>query len=74
MRKACKLMVVGIDCLERETAKEPFFEHVIGAAVEKLSFRYLAGLMYRCTDQSGGKMVTEEVGRKFHWLCQWVVP
>lgn len=62
MRKACKLMVMGIDQLDREAVKEPFFEHVVGAAVEKMSFRYLVGLMRRCTGQSGTKPVTQEVG------------
>lgn len=61
MRKACKLMVVGIDRVEREVVKEPFFQHIVGAAVEKVSFRYLLGLIHRCTDeQSGGKMITSE--------------
>lgn len=63
MRKACKLMVVGIDKMEKETMKQPFFAHFIGAAVEKMSFRYLVGLIHRCTDQSGGKMITEEVSK-----------
>ena len=59
-------MVVGIDRVERETVREPFFEHFIGAAVEKVSFRYLLGLVHRCTDdQSGGKMITEEVITSF---------
>lgn len=61
MRKACKLMVMGIDKMEKETMKQPFFTHFIGAAVEKVSFRYLVGLVHRCTDQSGGKMITDEV-------------
>lgn len=64
MRKACKLLVMGIDRLERETVQQPFFKHVIGAAVEKVSFRYLVGLVHRCTDQSGGKMITDEVGAR----------
>lgn len=62
MRKACKLLNVGIARLESQTVKEPFFDHVIGAATEKIAFRYLAGLVHRCKDhQSGGKMITEEV-------------
>ena len=62
MRTACKLMVVGITRVERETVREPFFEHFVGAAVEKMAFRYLLGLVHRCTDdQSGGKMITAEV-------------
>lgn len=55
-------MVVGIDRVEREVVREPFFQHFVGAAVEKMSFRYLLGLVHRCTDdQSGGKMITSEV-------------
>lgn len=61
MRKACKLLNVGIAQLESQTVKEPFFDHVIGAATEKIAFRYLAGLIRRCTDQAGGKMMTDEV-------------
>lgn len=61
MRKACKLLNVGVTRLESEIVKEPFFEHVISAAAEKIAFRYLAGLIHRCTDGSGGKMITEEV-------------
>lgn len=61
MRKACKLLNVGVTRLEGEIVREPFFEHVVGAAVEKIAFRYLSGLMHRCTDQSGGKMITDEV-------------
>ncbi|CAM9454665.1 unnamed protein product [Pylaiella littoralis] len=60
MRKACKLLNVGIAQLESQTVKEPFFDHVIGAATEKIAFRYLAGLIRRCTDQAGGKMMTDE--------------
>ncbi|CAM9206033.1 unnamed protein product, partial [Scytosiphon promiscuus] len=60
MRKACKLLNMGVDRLENEVVKEPFFHHVISAATEKIAFRYLAGLIHRCTDQSGGKMMTEE--------------
>lgn len=62
MRKACKLLVIGVDALKRDVVTAPFFDHVVGAAVEKVSFRYLAGLVLRCTDQSGGKMISEEVG------------
>lgn len=61
MRKACKLLNVGVTRLESEIVKEPFFEHVVGAATEKIAFRYLSGFMHRCTDQSGGKMITDEV-------------
>lgn len=61
MRKACKLLNVGIAELETQTVKEPFFDHVIGAAAEKIAFRYLVGLIRRCTDHSGGKMITDEV-------------
>lgn len=61
MRKACKLLNLGVTRLEGEVVKEPFFEHVVGAAAEKIAFRYLSGLMHRCTDQSGGKMITDEV-------------
>lgn len=68
MRKACKLLVMGVDSLEREIVRDPFFEHVIGAAVEKMAFRYLAGLVRRSTDQSGGKMITEEASAFFVYL------
>lgn len=61
MRKACKLLNVGVTRLESEVVKEPFFDHVIGAAAEKIAFRYLTGLIHRCTDGSGGKMISEEV-------------
>lgn len=61
MRKACKLLNAGIVRLESQTVKEPFFDHVIGAATEKIAFRYLVGLIHRCTDHSGGKMITDEV-------------
>ncbi|CAM9190588.1 unnamed protein product [Ectocarpus sp. 13 AM-2016] len=67
MRKACKLLNVGIARLESQTVKEPFFDHVIGAATEKIAFRYLAGLVHRCKDhQSGGKMMTEEELERMH--------
>lgn len=62
MRKACKLLNVGVTRLESEIVKEPFFDHVIGAAAEKIAFRYLAGLIHRCTEGFGGKMISEEVG------------
>lgn len=65
MRKACKLLHVGVDRLESEVVKKPFFDHVISAATEKIAFRYLAGLVHRCTDQSGGKMMTEEVCSRY---------
>lgn len=61
MRKACKMLVVGVDTLKRDVVAAPFFDHVVGAAVEKVSFRYLTGLVARCTTQSGSKMISEEV-------------
>lgn len=61
MRKACKMLVVGVDTLKRDVVAAPFFDHVVGAAVEKVSFRYLSGLVARCTTQSGSKMISEEV-------------
>lgn len=70
MRKACKLLNVGVDRLENEVVKEPFFDHVISAATEKIAFRYLTGLIQRCTDQSGGKMMTEEVCSRFADGCR----
>lgn len=61
MRKACKLLNLGVTRLEKDIVKEPFFDHVVGAAAEKIAFRYLTGLIHRCTDGSGGKMISEEV-------------
>eukprot|EP00752_Nemacystus_decipiens_P011328 g10066.t1 len=66
MRKACKLLNVGVTRLEKEIVKEPFFDHVIGAAAEKIAFRYLAGLMHRCTDGSSGKMISGEELERMH--------
>lgn len=71
MRKACKLLNVGVTRLESEIVQEPFFDHVIGAAAEKIAFRYLAGLIHRCTEGSGGKMISEEVGARACTARKW---
>ncbi len=38
---------------------DPFFQHCVEAGVEKIAFRYLLNFIHRCTDQSGGKMLSQ---------------
>ncbi len=60
MRKACKILCRKTDELEGMVHGDPFFQHCIEAGVEKIAFRYLLNFIHRCTDQSGGKMITKD--------------
>ncbi len=60
MRKACKILCRKMDELEEMVHGDPFFQHCVEAGVEKIAFRYLLNFIHRCTDQSGGKMITKD--------------